>query len=48
MKKLSVTGRRVAKRSFAAFMAALFCATGFGTSFFGLGQKKRCKNYRKF
>ena len=43
MKKLSVTGRRVAKRSFAAFMAALFCATGFGTGFFGLGQKNAAK-----
>jgi len=38
MKKLSNAGQRVARRSFAAFMAALFCATGLGTNFFGLGQ----------
>lgn len=38
MKKLSNAGQRVARRSFAAFMAALFCATGLGANLFGLGQ----------
>ena len=37
MKTLSKTGKTVARRSFAALMAILLCATSLGTNFWGLG-----------
>lgn len=37
MKTLSKTGKQIARRSFAALMALLLCATGLGTNFWGLG-----------
>lgn len=40
MKTLSKTGKTVARRSFAALMAVLLCATSLGTNFWGLGNAK--------
>ena len=37
MNKLSNTGKKVARRSFAAFMAALLCTTALGSNLWGLG-----------
>lgn len=39
MKTLSNAGKKVARRSFAGFMAMLMCATTLGTNFWGLGSK---------
>ena len=39
MNKLSNTGKKVARRSFAAFMAALLCTTALGSNFWGLGSQ---------
>lgn len=39
MNKLSNTGKKVARRSFAAFMAALLCTTTLGSNFWGLGSQ---------
>lgn len=39
MKTLSNSGKKVARRSFAALMAASLCVTGFGTNFWGYGSK---------